>query len=248
MGTMHKQISAWLLTHIRAMVAAVRADFIKEYASQVEGFFALLMEVLVRFGLWDDILAEPDNYADYLAFTRAFHLAARAIAYSAKGDVADARKEQAIYLELAKLVPKDELIGANGAEAVLAIVTPMIEGEISIRDGRPDKGFTALRTAVGKEDASRYAEPPVWMIPVHHSLGASLLQAGQWAEAEQVYRDDLARSPLNGWSLYGLAESLRLPKKNPPEAAATEANFRKIWAKADLQITSSCLCPPGGRE
>jgi hypothetical protein len=43
-----------------------------------------------------------------------------------------------------------------------------------------------------------------------HSLGASLMQAGRWSEVEQVYRDDLSRLPLNGWSLYGLAESLRL--------------------------------------
>jgi tetratricopeptide (TPR) repeat protein len=233
------------IKHIRAMVAGMPQDFLQEYATLMEGYVAMPLEVLVRFGLWDDILAEPENYADYMPFTRAFHHAARAIAYSAKGDVANARKEQAIYLERAKLVPKDELLGTNNADAVLAIVTPMVQGEILIRDGKPEEGFTDLRAAVEKEDALKYDEPPVWMIPVRHSLGANLMQAGHWAEAEQVYREDLSRLPRNGWSLYGLAESLRLQKKNQAEATATEADFQKIWANADLQITSSCLCQPG---
>lgn len=64
------------------------------------------------------------------------------------------------------------------------------------------------------------------------------------AEAEQVYRDDLVRLPNNGWSLYGLAESLAAQKKDAEEAAATNAKFEKIWAKADVKITSSCLCQP----
>ena len=71
------------------------------------------MEVMVRFGRWDEILAEPDNYADYMTGTRAFHHAARAIAYAAKGDTENARKEQAIFLEKAKLVPKEETFGNN---------------------------------------------------------------------------------------------------------------------------------------
>ena len=60
-------------------------------------FVAMPLEVLVRFGRWDDILAEPDDYPDYMPFTRAFHHAARAVAYAAQGDVAEARKEQAIF-------------------------------------------------------------------------------------------------------------------------------------------------------
>jgi tetratricopeptide (TPR) repeat protein len=233
------------IKHIRAMVAGLSEDFLKEYASVAEGFVAMPLEVLVRFGRWDDILAEPDNYAEYMPFTRAFHHAARAIAYAAKGDVADARKEQAIYLERAKLVPKDEYLGNNTAEAILAVVTPMVEGEILIREGKAEEGFAALRAAIKTEDTLRYDEPPGWLIPVRHSLGASLMRAGRFAEAEQVYRDDLARLPENGWALFGLAKSLRKQAKNKSEAAETEARFQKVWARADLQITSSCLCQPG---
>jgi cytochrome c-type biogenesis protein CcmH/NrfG len=70
------------------------------------------------------------------------------------------------------------------------------------------------------------------------------MRNGRYSEAEQVYRDDLTRLPDNGWSLYGLAESLRMQKKKPEEAKATQAKFKKLWAKADTRITSSCLCQP----
>jgi hypothetical protein len=118
--------SEMAIKHIRAMVAGLPENFLKEQASLAEGFVAMPMEVLVRFGRWDDILAESDkNYADYMPFTRAFHHAARAVAYAAKGDGAAARKEQTTYLERAKLVPKDEYFGNNTVEAILGVVTPM---------------------------------------------------------------------------------------------------------------------------
>jgi tetratricopeptide (TPR) repeat protein len=94
------------------------------------------------------------------------------------------------------------------------------------------------------EDALNYDEPPGWLIPVRHSLGATLMQNGRYAEAEQIYREDLARLPENGWSLYGLTSSLRAQKKNLSEAAATDAKFKRLWASADTKITSSCLCQP----
>jgi len=238
--------SEMAIKHIRAMVAGLPEDFLKEYATLVEGFVAMPMEVLVRFGRWDDILAEPDkNYADYMPFTRAFHHAARAVAYAAKGDVAAARKEQTAYLERAQLVPKDEYFGNNTADAILGVVSHMVEGEILIREGKLDEGFAELRAATKQEDALKYDEPPGWLIPVRHSLGASLMQSGRFAEAEQVYRDDLARMPNNGWALFGLAQSLRNQAKNEEEAAAADSQFKKVWAKADVRITSSCFCQPG---
>jgi hypothetical protein len=70
------------------------------------------------------------------------------------------------------------------------------------------------------------------------------MQNGRYPEAEQIYREDLARLPENGWSLYGLASSLRAQKKDLSEAAATNAKFKKLWANADTKISSSCLCQP----
>ena len=232
------------MKHIRAMVAEMPCEFLTENALQAEGNVAMPMEVMVRFGLWDDILAEPERYTDKMWFTRAFHHAARAIAYAAKGDTANARNAQSVFVERAKLVPKEDLLGNNSCEALLAVAIPMVEGEILIAEGKIDRGIEQLRAAIQKEDALKYDEPPGWLIPVRHSLGALLMKQQRFAEAEQVYRDDLARLPENGWSLLGLAESLRKQKKNADEIAQTQRKFEKVWAKADLTITTSCLCQP----
>jgi tetratricopeptide (TPR) repeat protein len=235
---------ALAMRHIRAMVAEMPSDFLKENATQAEGFVAMPLEVMVRFGMWNEILAERNNYPEYMPGTRAFHHAARAIAYAAKGDIDHARKEQVTFIEKSKLVPKDEIFGNNTQEALLALTARMVEGEILVRENKLDAGISELREAIKLEDALNYDEPPGWLIPVRHSLGATLMQNGRYAEAEQVYREDLARLPENGWSLYGLASSLKAQQKNPSEAAATKEKFGKLWAKADTKITSSCLCQP----
>jgi len=229
--------------HIRAMVNGIPEDLLKEYAMLGEAFEAMPYEVLLRFGIWDEVLAEPDH-PEFMVFTRAFRHAARGIAYAAKGDIKSARVEQSAYLEASKLVPPDDLFGNNSCQSILAIATPMLEGEILVREGKVEDGISRLRSAVQAEDSLRYDEPPGWILPVRHSLGASLIEAGRYPEAEQIYREDLAQFPENGWSLYGLAHSLELQHRSQ-EAAPVEARFHQVWGNADLQISSSCLCRPG---
>ena len=230
------------MKHARAMVAEIPAKFVKENAAFADGFFAVPLEVLVRFGRWDEILAERNKYPPNMPFVRAFHHAARATAYAAKGDTAKARKEQALFVEGSKLVPKETQLGNNYAATVISLATHMLEGEILVAEQKVDAGVAELQTAVKEEDALKYDEPPAWMIPLRHSLGAVLMKAKRFAEAEQVYRDDLARLPDNGWSLFGLAESLREQKKNDDEVISINTKFQKTWAKADTKITTSCLC------
>jgi hypothetical protein len=215
-----------------------------EFGFVAEAWLATPLEVLVRFGRWDEILAEP-LHPPTEKFTRAFQHAARGIAFAAKGDLAAARREQALYLAAAAAVPADQLAaGNNTCRDVLAIVTHMLAGEILVREAdQLDAGLAELRAAVALEDQLRYDEPPGWMIPVRHSLGAALVTHRRYAEAEQVYRADLARLPGNGWSLFGLAESLDMQRKHP-EANLVRAQFTKVWAKADIAISSSCLCLP----
>ena len=233
------------LKHIREMVAGLPADFLKENALQAEGFVAMPLEVLVRFGRWDEILAEPDNYPDYMPATRAFHHAARALAWAAKDNPMKARQEQAIFLQKVALVPKEETFGNNTAEALTALAGRMLEGEILLRENKVEAGLAELHEAVKLEDALAYDEPPGWLIPVRHSLGAALLRANRFADAEQVYREDLTLLPENGWSLLGLSQSLRAQNKKTEEAAKVQARFDQLWANADEKISSSCLCQPG---
>lgn len=230
------------MKNVRAMVAEIPAKFVKDNAAFADGFFAVPLEVMVRFGRWDEILAEPDKYPPGMPFVRAFHHAARATAYAAKGDTANARKEQTLFVEAAKAVPPETQLGNNSAADVIALASHMLEGEILVAEKSLDAGVAELQAATKAQDALKYDEPPAWMIPIRHSLGAVLIKMRRFAEAEQVYRDDLARLPENGWSLFGLAESLRQQQKNPEEVAALDAKFQKTWAKADTKITTSCLC------
>jgi tetratricopeptide (TPR) repeat protein len=234
--------------YVREMMKDLPAKFVKENATLVESFGAVPMEVMVRFGKWDDILAEPDNYPDYMPFTRALHHGARAIAFAAKGNVENARKEQSIFRKLAQQVPKETAVSNNTAESITALANHMIEGELLIAEGKLDPGLDELRAALALEDALKYDEPPSWMIPLRHSIGANLMAAGRFAEAEQVYRDDLKRLPENGWSLFGLSEALAVQQKSGAELEAMRDRFKKVWAKADVKITSSCLCRPATAE
>jgi tetratricopeptide (TPR) repeat protein len=231
------------LQHINAMVAEWPADFIADYGPVVDFFYAAPVEVMVRFGLWDEILARPLP-PENLPISRALAYAARGIAQAAKGDTAAARAEQKLFLAARAKVAEDAAFGNNVGRNVLAVAEPMLDGEILFREGRTDAGLQRLRDAVAAEAKLRYDEPPDWIIPVRHALGASLLQVGRVQEAEQVYRDDLARWPGNGWSLFGLSRALKLQHREA-EAAEVEQQFRQVWAKADLELKSSCLCQPG---
>jgi tetratricopeptide (TPR) repeat protein len=236
------------MRYAREMIKDLPSEFVRENAALVEAFGAVPMEVMMRFGKWDDILAEPENYPDYMPFGRAFHHGARAIAFAAKSDTENARKEQAIFRELVQRVPKETAVSNNTAESITAVANHMIEGELLIAEGKLDPGLEELRATLTLEDALNYDEPPSWMIPLRHTIGANLMHAGRFAEAEQVYRDDLKRLPENGWSLFGLSQALAAEQKDGAELEAIRARFNKVWAKADVKITSSCLCRPASAE
>ncbi len=137
------------------------------------------------------------------------------------------------------------VVGNNPALTVLDIARHLLAGEILAQEGKTDAAVKALTKAVEIEDGLRYNEAPDWIQPVRHALGAVLVRAGRFAEAEQVYREDLERNPENGWAL------LR-PRALPPRARerrkkprAVEARFAKAWARADVTIKTSCFCQAG---
>src|SRR5436190_13312287 len=187
------------LQHARTMVAEMPEADIQDFAAFAEGMLATPIEVLVRFGRWDEVLAEPDFPHDWQPLARAMRLGARGIALAAKGETQKARAEMAAYLAATKKVPADHVMLNNSGEAIFAILTPMLDGEILIREGKLEEGLAQLRAAIKAEDALKYDEPPGWVIPVRHSLGAALMQRGRFAEAEPVYREDLKRLPDHGW-------------------------------------------------
>jgi Tfp pilus assembly protein PilF len=80
-----------------------------------------------------------------------------------------------------------------------------------------------------------YHEPPDWYYPMRESLGATLLRAGQAAEAEKVFRDDLNRNPRSPRSLFGLWKALEAEQK-PADADWARRSFEAAWRGGANQL------------
>ena len=230
------------ITAINEMAGSIPASWLKENAAVADGFAAMPLEVLMRFGRWNEVLAAPEP-PEYLPIARALRRAARAIAFAAQDEFEKATAEQWAFQAARKNVAEEDYFGNNTAADLLAIAELLLDGEILARSGQTDAGIAKLRAAAEREDKLRYSEPPDWIHPIRHALGATLLAANRSAEAEQVYREDLVRQPNNGWSLFGLAKSLHLQNKHD-EAKQFDSRFQEVWKNADIQITSSCFCQP----
>lgn len=228
----------------RDFIAAIPEDYVREQSALADPVMCTPLQVMMRFGRWDDILAEPAP-PDYLPVTTAMWRFTRGVAFAAKGQVAEAEYEQTRFREQVEAVPQDTMLFINRAQDVLAIADHVLTGEIAYRRRDIDVAVRELREAVRLEDELKYMEPPEWIQPVRHTLGAILVEAGRYDEAEQVYREDLKDWPDNGWSLYGLARCLE-SRGLRQEAADTQRRFEAVWAKADTKIGASCLCVRGG--
>jgi tetratricopeptide (TPR) repeat protein len=167
----------------------------------------------------------------------------RALAHAAKGDVEAARGQKEAFRALVAEIPKDATMAINQAHDILRIAEHMLDGEIEYRLGNIDASVAKLRQAIAFEDALKYMEPPEWIQPVRHTLGAVLVSDGRYAEAETIYREDLRKWPNNGWSLFGLARCLHATGQHE-EAHAVDDRLAKAWSRADTPLTTSCLCVP----
>lgn len=229
---------------VTAMLAGVPKEWVavKENAAIADGFLAAPLEVMVRFGKWDDILKQPEP-PEVFPIARALRHHARGVAFAATGKAKEAREELAELRKAIKAMPKEAHFGNNAGTDLMAVAEPMLEGEILAAEGKLADAVKVLGEAVKAEDKLRYDEPPDWVVPVRHALGAFLLKAGKLAEAEAVYRDDLKKWPDNGWSLFGLSECLTMQGKKD-EAETIRAKWKAVWADADTKLHASCLCAP----
>jgi tetratricopeptide (TPR) repeat protein len=237
-GESHKATQA-----IQDLLSALPADFIAEHTAKLDAFFAMPYELHLRFGRWDEMLAEPPPKSTFPVATAFWHFA-RATAFAAKKDLVSAKTEQAAFATAMQSIPAGAIFHKNSAAEVLGVGESMLAGEILYREGKVDQAIARLREAAAREDALLYVEPPEWILPARHTLGATLMDARRPAEAEAVYLEDLARRPENGWSLFGLSRSLRMQKKTA-KAATVAARFQAAWQHADIKLTASCLCLPG---
>ena len=229
--------SAIAIEAARKVAANVRLEQIDQFPA-VEFFHTIPLLALVQFGRWDEVLAEPEPRAD-LTYSAAIRHYARGVAFASKGDLAAARAEHDALVPL-KETDRVMVINGNGypAVALLAIADELLLGEIALAEGSVDTAIAHFTTAVAGQDVLPYMEPPFWYYPTRQSLGLALLRADRSAEAEQVYRTDLETYPHNGWSTYGLIQSLEAQGK-AEEAAMHREHFAAMWSLADVELSAS---------
>ena len=199
--------------------------------------------VLVRFGLWDELIAltPPDARAPGLT---AGYLYGHGVALAARGRLAEARAALDELTALAAAVPADAPASNSMLRDVLKVALPVLAARVAATELRSAEAISALEAATAAEDRLGERGGGEWFFPVRHLLGAQLLAAGRAAQAERVYREDLTRHPGNGWALFGLAAALRAEDRGSA-AAASRREFSRAWKQADVRLLSSAFWFPG---
>jgi hypothetical protein len=216
----------------RELVKVIPVDIVKT-VPPLEYFFPPPYWTLVRFGKYDEMIAEPAP-APSLKYARAMWRYSRGIALAAKGRTDEARAELDSVGASAAATPKEAAAGINSQKNLLSLAERHLAGRLALAKGDTAAAIKAFEQAIPMEDGLLYDEPPAWYHPIRQELAAVHLAKGHPAVAEKLYRQDLVHFPNNGWSLYGLARSLEAQKKTA-EAAKVDAQYRKIWDKADVK-------------
>ena len=209
------------------------ADPIADQMAMIEPFAAQELAVLVRFGQWAPILEVKAPAATRTVQTSLYHFA-RGAAFAGTGKVPQAEAELAALKAAAAKIPKDTMVGAaNSAADVVAVAVSDLTARVAEAKGDVPAAIKAFTAAVAAEDRLGYNEPPDWLNPERERLGALLIKAGRFADAETVFRADLLKNVGNPRSLYGVYRSIEGQKKPAEEAKAA---FDKAWAGADVRL------------
>ena len=237
------------------LVAAIPESLLRvespPMADLLEGFVPIRVHAMIRFGMWDELVAEPlPQDRELYAATTAFVHYGRGVAHSATGRVVEAERERELFRAAVARVPESRTLFNNTVVDLLAIASEMLDGELWYRRGEHDEAFAALRRSIDLDDHLPYDEPWGWMQPTRHAYGALLLEQGHVEEAAAVYRADLGlddslpralRHPRNVWSLHGYHECLtRLGRDD--EAARVRVDLDAAQAQTDVPVVASCAC------
>jgi tetratricopeptide (TPR) repeat protein len=238
------ELSAQLTPELLAIESPPMADWL-------EAFAPLRIHVLVRFGRWDDLIAQPlpEDVDLYCSTATTIHYG-RGVAHAAKGQLPQARAERDAFAQAYARIPDTRYLFNNTARDILAVASEMLDGEIDYREGQFDDAFAHLRRAIELDDSLPYDEPWGWMQPTRHAYGALLLEQGHVDAAAEVYAADLGLDPTlarpcqhpgNVWSLHGYHECLQRLGRTE-EAAIIGQQLDLLRARADVPILASCAC------
>ena len=221
------------------LAANVSLEMIDQFPT-VEFFHTIPLLTKVQFAKWDELLKAEQPRAD-LAYSNAIWHYARGVAMARSGNLVGAETE---YAAMSPLIETDKVMLLDGADypasALLTIAQSLLAGELSMAAKDFDAAISHFGKAVALQDGLPYTEPPFWYYPSRQSLGEALMAADKYADAEAVYRTDLADYPKNGWSTFGLMAALEAQGKTA-EAERVSEQFEILWQMADVELESSRL-------
>lgn len=216
-----------------------------------EAFWGMKLHVMVRFGMWQEILAEEfQKDAELFSFSTALLRYGRVIALANTGQHDAATAEYDAFLKAKEAVQETRYMFNNPAEDVLGIAQQMAVGERLYKSGDYEAGLDHLRAAANYSDNLHYDEPWGWMQPPRHALAALLMEQKQYVEAEEIYRADLGlndtlvrpcQHPKNIWSLHGLSECLN-KRGETHELVHVQLLLDQALARAEVPVSASCYC------
>jgi tetratricopeptide (TPR) repeat protein len=191
--------------------------------------------VKARFGLWQEILLEPKPLPEFQYLKGMWHYSGgMAFAHLENFSAASLELKSLISFQLQPLSYKT--VNNMGAQQ-LTIAVEVLKTTIAGKKGQTSQQLKHWRNAVELQEKLPYIEPPLWYFPTKQGLGFALLKAKKPQEAEQVFTQDLAQYPNNGWSLFGLAQALYLQGKNL-QADKILDQFNQAWKYADVLPTT----------
>ncbi len=230
------------LTDARA-AAAELAERLAPHAQMmpmIESMMVAPISVLLRFARHDEILQLPAPPADRPVMT-AWWRFARGVAFARTGRIDQATVERDALDRTIGSVPDSALFGGTGLESartILSVARTVLDARIAWAQDARDRSVELWTKATAAADQVPYDEPPVWFYPIRESLGAALLQHGNPADAERVFREDLDRHPRNARSLFGLHEALVRQGKTLDAEWVKDARD-EAWKNAEVPLTLS---------
>src|SRR5262245_50358881 len=161
---------------------AMRAG--KDYAKLTgDTFYEVL--TLLRFGRFDEVIQVTNRpKADIQGGLWDF---AQGYARLKQGDVDFAT----LYLARVRKAADTStaMFRVYSAKSLLSLVASILEGEIAWQRGDQAAAIRSFEAAVALDDSLTYDEPEALPFDARHWLGAALLDAKRFAEAEKVYRE-----------------------------------------------------------
>ncbi|MCI0732834.1 MAG: hypothetical protein L0Y38_03295 [Methylococcaceae bacterium] len=209
------------------------------FSGTLQHFWLIPLYTQALFGQWSEILRQFEPPEDLL-YARGIRHYARGLAWTRRGESARAEQELARLREIIRspAIERLSIFDINPVKAVLNIAEASLAGELAASQKNFQSAVEQLGRAVKFEDALHYTEPKDWYLPARQTLGAILLEAGDPVAAEKVFREDLIAHPQNGWSLFGLLQSLKAQGKDTQIREAQRA-YDEAWRDADIELMAA---------